>query len=194
MNHDLESRSERYLRDVIAVLERMAEDMPIKAAEISSLLATARRSKKRIYIMGNGGSSSTAAHMTSDLNKGANRDDTPRFRAMALSDNTPLLTAWANDSSYEDIFLEQLRDVLEPGDIVIGISGSGNSPNVLRAIDYANSVGATSIGLTGFDGGELAKIANISYVVPSECMQQIEDIHLIIEHMITMNLRDSPDC
>jgi D-sedoheptulose 7-phosphate isomerase len=144
--------------------------------------------------MGNGGSASTASHMASDLNKGANRTDAPRFSAIALTDNIPLMMAWANDSSYDDVFIEQLRNHLEKGDVVIGISGSGNSLNVLKAIGYANSSGATTIGLAGFDGGELAKMAKISYTVPSHCMQQVEDVHLILEHMLSMILRDSPDC
>ena len=194
MKSDVESRSEEYLREVVSVLEKMHTDLPMKAGEIVSVLTEARHNGKKIYVMGNGGSASTASHMASDLNKGANRTDAPRFRAIALTDNIPLMMAWANDSSYDDVFIEQLRNHLEKGDVVIGISGSGNSPNVLKAIGYANSSGATTIGLSGFDGGELAKMAKISYTVPSHCMQQVEDVHLILEHMLSMILRDSPDC
>lgn len=162
--------------------------------EIVGALTKARNSGRRIYTLGNGGSASTASHMASDLNKGASRKDAPRFKAVALTDNIPLLLAWGNDSSYEDIFVEQLKNHLEKGDVVIGISGSGNSTNVLRAIEYANKKGAVTIGLTGFDGGKLAKMAKISYVVPSQTMQQIEDVHLLIEHMLSMILRDSHQC
>jgi D-sedoheptulose 7-phosphate isomerase len=132
--------------------------------------------------------------MASDLNKGSNRPDAPRFRAVALTDNIPAMLAWANDSSYEDVFVEQLKNHVEAGDVVIGISGSGNSENVLKAIDYANGAGAVTIGLSGFDGGKLAKLAKVAYVVPSNCMQQVEDIHLVIEHLISIALRDSPEC
>lgn len=132
--------------------------------------------------------------MASDLNKGANRKDAPRFKAVALTDNIPAMLAWANDASYDDIFVEQLRNHLEKGDMVIGISGSGNSPNVLKALHYANDQGAVTVGLTGFDGGKIAQLAKIVYVVPNHCMQQIEDVHLVIEHMISLILRDSPEC
>ena len=191
---DTGSRTSRYIDDVIASLEAMKKDFPGKAEEIVSVLTKARDSGRRIYVMGNGGSASTASHMASDLGKGSNRKDAPRFKAIALTDNIPVMLAWANDSSYEDIFVEQLRNHLEKGDVVIGISGSGNSENVLRAIEYANETGAETIGLSGFDGGKLAKMARTSYIVPNRCMQQVEDIHLIIEHLLSMVLRDSPEC
>src|SRR5512136_546365 len=143
---DVSTRSVKYLDDVAKTLEKMEKDMPYKVEEIVGALLKARDSNKRVYVCGNGGSASTASHMASDLNKGANRKDAPRFKAVALTDNIPAMLAWANDTSYDDIFVEQLRNHVEKGDIVIGISGSGNSPNVLKAIDYANSVGALSIG------------------------------------------------
>jgi len=191
---DVDSRSVKYLEEVANTLKAMERDLPLKAQEIVSALVKARDAGRRIYICGNGGSASTASHMASDLNKGANRKDAPRFKAIALTDNIPAMLAWANDASYDDIFVEQLRNHLEKGDIVIGISGSGNSPNVLKAMHYANDTGATTIGLTGFDGGKLAQMAKICYTVPSNCMQQIEDIHLLIEHMLSLILRDSPEC
>lgn len=172
----------------------MEKDLPFKAEQIVAELVKARDAGKRVYICGNGGSASTASHMASDLNKGANRKDSPRFRAMALTDNIPAMLAWANDASYDDIFVEQLKNHLEKGDVVIGISGSGNSPNVLKALHYANDVGAVTIGMTGFDGGKMAQLAKICYTVPNSCMQQVEDIHLLIEHMISLILRDSPGC
>ena len=191
---DIETRSVKYVDGVMATLSKMRTDFPKKAQEIVGELLKARDSGKRIYIMGNGGSASTASHMASDLNKGANRKDAPRFKAVALTDNIPAMLAWANDSSYEDVFLEQLINHVEKGDVVIGISGSGNSVNVLKAIEHANRVGAVTIGLTGFDGGALNKICKVSYVVPNDCMQQVEDVHLLIEHMISIILRDSPEC
>ena len=191
---DIGSRSTQYLDDIISSLEAMKKDFPKKAEDIVSILTKARDSGKRIYVMGNGGSASTASHMASDLGKGASRKDAARFRSIALTDNIPIMLAWANDSSYEDIFVEQLRNHLEKADVVIGISGSGNSENVLRAIEYANKEGAETIGLSGFDGGKLAKLAMTSYIVPNHCMQQIEDIHLIIEHLLSTILRDSAEC
>ncbi len=191
---DVNSRSVKYLDEVAKTLEHMEKDLPFKVEEIVSALVKARDSGKRIYICGNGGSASTASHMASDLNKGSNRKDAARFKAVALTDNIPAMLAWANDSSYDDIFVEQLKNHLEKGDVVIGISGSGNSPNVLKALHHANDEGALTIGLTGFDGGKIAQVAKICYVVPSNTMQQIEDIHLVIEHMLSIILRDSPDC
>jgi D-sedoheptulose 7-phosphate isomerase len=191
---DVNSRSVKYLDEVAKTLEHMEKDLPFKAEEIVSALVKARDSGKRIYICGNGGSASTASHMASDLNKGSNRKDARRFKAVALTDNIPAMLAWANDSSYDDVFVEQLRNHLEKGDVVIGISGSGNSSNVLKALHYANDEGALTIGLTGFDGGKMTQLAKIFYVVPSHTMQQIEDIHLVIEHMLSIILRDSPDC
>ena len=191
---DVQSHSKRYIEEVKGILTAMEKDLPPKMQEISGALKAARNGRKRVYTLGNGGSASTASHMASDLNKGASRKDAPRFRAVALTDNIPLMLAWGNDSSYDDIFVEQLKNHLEKGDIVIAISGSGNSKNVLKAVEYANKEGAVTIGLTGFDGGKLAKIAKIPYIVPSHCMQQVEDIHLLIEHMLSMILRDSHEC
>jgi len=191
---DVDSRAVKYLSEVAKTIESMEKDWPYKAQEIITVLAKARDAGKRIYVCGNGGSASTASHMASDLNKSANRKDAPRFKAVALTDNIPAMLAWANDASYDDIFVEQLKNHLEKGDIVIGISGSGNSPNVLKALHYANDQGAVTVGLTGFDGGKIAQLAKIVYVVPSQCMQQIEDVHLVIEHMISLILRDSPEC
>ncbi|MCU0853244.1 MAG: SIS domain-containing protein [Thermoplasmata archaeon] len=191
---DVSTRTVKYLAEVARTLEVMEKDLPYKSEQIISELVKARDSGKRVYICGNGGSAATASHMASDLNKGANRKDSPRFRAVALTDNIPAMLAWANDSSYDDIFVEQLKNHLEKDDVVIGISGSGNSPNVLKAMHYANDKGALTIGLTGFDGGKMAQLAKICYTVPSNCMQQVEDIHLLIEHLFSLILRDSAEC
>ena len=191
---DVGDRSSKYLEEVAAIIDRMETDLPERVEQIVGALLVTRRNGKRIYTCGNGGSASTASHMASDLNKGSNRPDAPRFKAVALTDNIPAMLAWANDSSFDDVFVEQLRNHIETGDVVIGISGSGNSVNVLKAIEFANEAGAITIGLSGFDGGTLAKSATISYTVPSDCMQQIEDIHLLIEHLISLILRDSPEC
>ncbi|MBT9164878.1 MAG: Phosphoheptose isomerase 1 [candidate division WS2 bacterium] len=137
-----------------------------------------------VFTMGNGGSGPTASHFTCDMNKSVCCGLQKRFRVICLNDNIPIMLAYANDSSYEDIFIEQLKNFLKPRDVVIGFSGSGNSKNVIKAINYANEIGATTMGFTGFDGGQLTKIAKISVVVPVNDMQKVEDIHLILTHMI----------
>ena len=113
-----------------------------------------------------------------------------RFKVIALTDNVPLLTAWANDTGYENIFVEQLKNLLEEGDVVIAISASGNSKNVLKAVDYASNKAATTIGLTGFEGGKLKDIAQECLIVPSNSMERVEDVHLILGHLLCCYLRE----
>jgi D-sedoheptulose 7-phosphate isomerase len=136
-----------------------------------------------VFIMGNGGSSSTASHFVADFNKGLSLGKKKRFRFICLADNTATITAYANDLSYDDIFVEQLRNFLEPADLVIAISGSGNSRNVIKAIEYANAVGATTLGLTGYDGGALRKLARHGVHIPIDDMQVTEDLHMVLDHM-----------
>ena len=161
-------------------------ELPVEKIErMIEILQGARAEKRRVYIFGNGGSAATASHFTCDLNKGATCSGQPRFRAIALTDNLPVITAWANDASYEDIFAEQLENHIEAGDVVIGISGSGNSMNVVNALKLANSRGATTLALTGFDGGKVKDIAQICLAVRNNSVEQVEDIHLLLEHLIT---------
>jgi len=138
----------------------------------------------RPNLFGNGGSGSTASHFACDINKGVSYGHDKRFKVICLNDNIPTMLAYANDSSYDDIFIEQLKNFLSPGDVVFGISGSGNSENVMRAIEYGNSNGAKTLGFTGFEGGRLGKAAGLSINIASDDMQKIEDIHLILTHMI----------
>jgi len=147
------------------------------------LLERARIESRQIFTMGNGGSGSTASHIACDLNKGVSFGQAERFRVICLNDNLPTLMAYANDVSYEDVFVEPLKNFLRPGDVVMGISGSGDSPNVLKAIEYANRGGAFTVGLSGFEGGKLAQLAQMSLVVPVHDMQKVEDVHLIIFHV-----------
>ena len=142
-----------------------------------------------IFTMGNGGSSSTASHLAGDLAKGTITPGRPRFRVISLADNVPLITAWSNDVAYEDIFIEQLINLIERGDIVIAISGSGNSENILRAVKLARQIGGITIGLSGFDGGELSTIVDVPVVAPCYCMEQIEDVHLTVCHLVCTELR-----
>ncbi len=137
-----------------------------------------------IFIMGNGGSASTASHFACDINKGCCLDLDKKFKVICLNDNIPTLLAYANDLDYASVFVEPLKNFFRSGDLVIGISGSGDSENVLRAIRYASENGGKTIGLTGYSGGKLGRLVDIAYVAASDDMQKIEDVHMIIVHMI----------
>lgn len=177
-----------YIADLQGTLARL----PLAQVErVIETLIDAQWLRRTVYIFGNGGSAATASHFACDLGKNTALPGLPRMRVIALTDNVELITAWANDTAYEHIFAEQLRGLVEPGDVVIGISGSGRSANVLNAIVLARQVGATTIGFTGFDGGLLADIVDIPVVVPSDCMERIEDVHLILEHLICSTIRES---
>ena len=152
--------------------------------DLAELLVRARKEGRRVYTLGNGGSAATASHFAADFNKGLSYGFPERFRFICLADNVATLTAYANDVSYEDVFVEQLRNHLEPGDVVIAISGSGRSPNVLKAVAYANEAGAVTVGLTGYDGGPLRTLARHSVHVPVADMQIAEDIHLVVDHLL----------
>lgn len=148
------------------------------------LFRDARANGRRIFVCGNGGSASTASHFACDIVKGASYNRQSRFRIMALTDQLATLTAYANDVSYDAVFVEQLKNFAEPGDLFLGISGSGNSPNVLRAIEYANTIGCKTIAMTGRDGGKLGPLAQLNIQVPVPHMGRIEDAHMIVCHMI----------
>jgi len=156
---------------------------------IVSTLKQARTDKRRIFIFGNGGSAANAAHFTVDMIKSTVRSDRPRLKIICLNDNIPTMTAYSNDVSYDVIFSEPLTTLAEPGDVAIAISGSGNSPNVLRAMDSAAEMGLTRIGLTGFQGGKMATLCDLCLVVPSDNMQHIEDAHVVISHAIFTAVR-----
>jgi D-sedoheptulose 7-phosphate isomerase len=137
-----------------------------------------------IFIMGNGGSGSTASHLACDINKGCCIDLEKKFKMICLNDNMPTMLALANDLSYEAVFEEQLKNFFNPGDLVIGISGSGNSENVLRAVGYAAANGGKTVGWSGFGGGRLASMVDLAFVVQSHDMQQVEDTHMVTAHML----------
>lgn len=144
---------------------------------------------KTVYVFGNGGSAALASHCACDLGKGTTVNGNRRFRVLALTDNIPLMTAWANDASYEDIFAEQLRPFIDKGDIALAISGSGNSPNVLKALEVAREAGAFTIGLTGFHGGKMKPLCDLCVIIPSDNMQVIEDLHVSVNHSVFTSLR-----
>jgi D-sedoheptulose 7-phosphate isomerase len=153
-------------------------------------LMVAWRKQKQIFLLGNGGSSATASHMANDLNKLTIIDGKPRFRAMALSDNIPLMTAWANDTDYKNIFVEQMLNFIQTGDVVIGISCSGNSGNVLKAFEVAKSFSAVTIAFTGDTGGRLKEIADYCIFIPSPHIGHQEDGHMILDHVIANTLKE----
>lgn len=149
------------------------------------ILKQARQEDRQIFVFGNGGSAATASHFVVDMVKGASVGREKRFRILALTDQVPTITAYANDIGYQVVFEEHLRNFARPGDIVLAISGSGNSPNVLRAVEYANSINCVTLGLTGYQGGKLAPLCQHALVVPSNHMGRIEDFHMLTCHLIS---------
>ena len=174
-----------YYQAVSDALLKLPED-PVN--EIIAALVQARAEKRRIFIFGNGGSAANASHFAVDVIKSTIRPDQPRYKIICLNDNMPTVTAYSNDVSYEVIFSEPLASLAEPGDVAIAISGSGNSPNVLRAMDTAKDMNLTRIGLTGFAGGRLKDKCDVCVIVPSDSMQVIEDAHLVILHSVFLAL------
>ncbi|HWU89727.1 MAG TPA: SIS domain-containing protein [Kofleriaceae bacterium] len=175
-----------YLRRLTAVLAAIDPEAIARAAEV---MWRAREEGRRIFFIGNGGSAATASHFANDIGIGT-RSDGPPFKALSLTDNNAVLTCLANDLGYESVFVEQLRLHLEPGDVVVAISASGNSPNVLRAVDFARERGNATIGFTGFDGGELRKRAQLAIHVPTERGEYgpVEDAHMVLDHLISTYL------
>lgn len=159
-----------------------------KFQELVELILSAYRGENRIFVMGNGGSAATASHLACDINKGCCLDLNKKFKVICLNDSLPTIMALANDLDYESVFVEQLKNFFVPGDLVMGISGSGNSPNVLRAVEYAREHQGITIGLTGFSGGKLAAMVDLAMVIPIRDMQKIEDMHLILVHMIMQSI------
>jgi D-sedoheptulose 7-phosphate isomerase len=179
----------RLIKDYISDLTSVLTTLPFSNIEKTiETVIQANENNKKIFIFGNGGSAATASHFTCDINKGTLNGLKNRFRVICLSDNIPTMLAYANDMSYEDIFIEQLKNYLEENDVVIGISGSGNSQNVLKAIEYAGKNKAVTIAFTGFNGGKLAGMVDIPIVIPVNDMQKVEDGHLILTHMIMQAL------
>jgi D-sedoheptulose 7-phosphate isomerase len=179
------------ISDYLAGVQRLIAQVPLERVErLANRMEEAWREGRRVLLMGNGGSSATASHIVNDLQKCIYLDSGRPLRALCLSDNTPLILAWGNDTEFANIFAPQVACWAEPGDLVIGISGSGNSPNVLRAIEEANRRGAHTVGLAGFQGGKLAQTAQECITIESDSMQQIEDLHMILLHAVFVVLRE----
>lgn len=174
-----------YLDDVARTLAQLPREA---LAAVADAIWDTYQQDGTIFICGNGGSAATASHFACDLSKWTVQPGVRRVRAIALTDNIALMTAWSNDQGYHDIFTEQLIAHYRPGDLVVAISGSGNSPNVIRAISWANEVGALTVGMTGFDGGQLARLARVSLHVSNDFMPQIEDAHGTVCHALAVHL------
>lgn len=182
----IKKSTKKYFNELKKNLDKISIDDIEMAVDI---LHHAYSDNKHIFILGNGGSAATASHFACDLGKGtlASKDNkkTKRFKVTSLTDNVATMTAWSNDINYNHIFSEQLKNLLSQGDVVIGISVSGNSPNILNAIKLARAHKAKTISLTGFDGGKLAKISDVSLIARINKYDVAEDIHLTLSHIIT---------
>ena len=157
---------------------------------VAVMLLNCQARGRVVFVVGNGGSAATASHFACDLSKGTRRDGPPTFQVVSLTDNVPLLTAWANDSGYERVFSEQLIALGRPGDLLVAISASGNSPNVVAAIDAARLRGMAVAGLTGRTGGVLGSLSDVVVNVPSDRIEVVEDAHLVVAHSLCVAVRD----
>jgi D-sedoheptulose 7-phosphate isomerase len=176
-----------YLDELEAVIHHISRDA-IRA--VVDALMEGWRHQRTIFLIGNGGSAATASHMMNDLNKFTVVDGMPRFRAIALTDNVPLMTAVGNDLCYSDVFLEPLKNLLRPGDLLVAMSASGNSPNIVKAVTYAKAMGVRVIGFCGQAGGRLGQIADLKVEIPSSRIGHQEDGHLILNHVISATLAE----
>lgn len=186
------NRTREKIIEYITDLGALLNNIPVENIDrVVSILEKTRESKGQVFIFGNGGSAATASHFACDLSKGTISAGKQRIKAFALTDNVHLLTAWANDTAYDMVFAEQMNNYLEPGDVVIAISGSGNSPNVLNGINVAREKGAITVGFIGFKGGKLKDLVDVHVIAPVDNMERAEDMHLLFEHIITACLRES---
>ncbi len=179
---------DEYLTELKRVLDVTPQDT---IQQIVDTILDAHQRDAQVFVLGNGGSASTASHWACDLGKGTVADGHKRLRLISVTDNNAVMTAWSNDTSYDDVFIEQLKNLLNEGDVVVGISASGNSENVLRAMQYANDSGCVTIGATGFGGGKLAGMSDIPFVVDSYDYGIVEDLHLILNHILRVCIHET---
>jgi D-sedoheptulose 7-phosphate isomerase len=177
----MQSQVAGYLEQLRDAIDTLPRD---RLADMGEMLFRAYRNEKQVFTVGNGGSASTASHMAADLGKNTIGPNMRRFRILSLNDNAAIVTALANDIGYEHIFSEQLVNLIQPGDLLVAISGSGNSPNVVRAMTYAREQCAEVVAVLGFDGGRAAALADLAVIVPSDHYGIVEDVHLIINHIL----------
>jgi D-sedoheptulose 7-phosphate isomerase len=174
-----------------AELEQMMRAISLSdLKKVLGILEEGYHNGHRIFVMGNGGSAATASHFALDLSKNTIMPGAPRVKAISLTDHVPLITAWSNDTHYEHIFAEQLANMIEPGDVVIGISASGNSANVINAVKLARQNRAATIGLLGAKGGKLKDMVDACVLAPGQNIEQEEDAHMILTHIITRHMRE----
>jgi D-sedoheptulose 7-phosphate isomerase len=179
------------LRGYINELQNTIALLPLELIDkLISILQETRMNRRQVFIMGNGGSASTATHFVADLAKNTRWHSLPDFKVLGLTDNMAILSAYANDEGYENVFVQQLANFVRPNDVVIAISASGNSKNVLKAVELANQVKARTIGLTGFDGGKLGSMVDLNIHIHSNIIEQVEDLHLVVEHMVVKTLKE----
>ncbi len=171
-------------------LEQMVHTISLThLQQVLQLLEQAYHDGRRLFIMGNGGSAATASHFALDLAKNTIMPGAQRLKAISLTDHVPLITAWSNDTAYEHIFAEQLSNLIEPGDVAIGISASGNSLNVINALQLAKRSRAYTIGLLGAKGGRIKDMVDAYVLAPGQNIEQEEDAHMILAHVITRHMR-----
>jgi D-sedoheptulose 7-phosphate isomerase len=176
----------QYLEELQAGIRSLPRE---RLAEMGEMLFRAYRNGKQVFTVGNGGSASTASHMATDLGKNTIGPNMRRFRILSLNDNAAFVTALANDLGYEHVFSEQLVNLMRPGDLLVAISASGNSPNVLRAMRYARDQSAEVVAILGFDGGQAAGLADLAVIVPVSHYGVVEDLHLIINHILVESFK-----
>jgi D-sedoheptulose 7-phosphate isomerase len=170
----------------VTQLKSAIDQIPLERVEaIGNVLYRAYRLNKQVFIVGNGGSAATSSHMACDLGKNTISPNRQRFRVLSLNDNVPLMSALANDLGYEYVFSEQLKNLIHPGDVLVSITGSGNSPNIVRAMEYARERAATNIAFLGFDGGRALQLADEYVLVPVRHYGVVEDVHLVLDHIFT---------
>lgn len=175
----------RFLEDYRAGISAALSKLDLsRVGQAIEWLAEARANGRTVFVAGNGGSAASASHFVCDMLKGASFGYSEKFRILALADNLPTLTAYSNDVGYDVVFLEPLKNFAQPGDVYLAISGSGNSPNVVAAMEFANQAGCKTIALTGRDGGRLGPLAQLNIHVPEPHMGRIEDVHMAVCHMI----------
>jgi len=179
------------ITDYLQAIEKLMGKLSVPTIKQTiEILYDAYENDKQVFIMGNGGGAASSSHFACDLAKGTIAKGKKRFRVISLTDNVPLLTAWANDTNYTNVFGEQLYNLMNTGDVLIGLSASGMSPNIINAFLLANDLGATTIGIVGFKGGTVKQVVTTCLVVPTDNIQQIEDVQTLLLHLISSTLAE----